>query len=142
MTSRSGAFIRGQGGFGGPPQHRPAVVAARPGARPPGGQGDPAGTGAAVPALRRPQPAARGSQVRARGGFSQPILHGLCTYGVTGRALLRVLCDGDPARFAPMSGRFTRPVLPGEPADDLDLARGGGSDTALFQTAPAPTARW
>ena len=33
------------------------------------------------------------------GGFDRPILHGLCTYGFTGRALLHALCDGDPARF-------------------------------------------
>ncbi|MCU0310805.1 MAG: enoyl-CoA hydratase [Acidimicrobiales bacterium] len=50
----------------------------------------------------------------ARGGFDRPILHGLCTYGFTGRALLHRLCDGDPARFAAMSGRFASPVFPGE----------------------------
>ena len=32
-------------------------------------------------------------------GFPKPILHGLCTYGVTGRALLHTLCGSDPARF-------------------------------------------
>ena len=69
----------------------------------------------------------------ARGGFSQPILHGLCTYGVTGRALLRVLCDSDPARFRSMSGRFSLPVLPGEPLTVL-VWRQDGSDTTLFQT--------
>ncbi len=50
----------------------------------------------------------------AMGGFDRPILHGLCTYGFTGRALLHALCDGDPARFAHIEGRFTSPVLPGE----------------------------
>ena len=35
----------------------------------------------------------------AMGGFDRPILHGLCTYGFTGRALLHALCGGDPARF-------------------------------------------
>ncbi len=69
----------------------------------------------------------------ARGGFSQPILHGLCTYGVTGRALLHVLCNSDPARFRSMSGRFSRPVLPGEPLT-VSVWRQDGSDTALFQT--------
>ena len=72
----------------------------------------------------------------ARGGFSQPILHGLCTYGVTGRALLHVLCDSDPARFRSMSGRFSRPVLPGEPLT-VSVWRQDGSDTALFQTTKA-----
>ena len=50
----------------------------------------------------------------AMGGFDRPILHGLCTYGFTGRALLHALCDGDPAQFAHIEGRFTSPVLPGE----------------------------
>ncbi len=48
------------------------------------------------------------------GGFPKPILHGLCTYGFTGRALLHSLCDSDPARFLSMEGRFTSPVYPGE----------------------------
>ena len=48
------------------------------------------------------------------GGFDRPLLHGLCTYGFTGRALLASLCDGDPSRFKSMYGRFSKPVLPGE----------------------------
>ncbi|HEY3977209.1 MAG TPA: MaoC/PaaZ C-terminal domain-containing protein, partial [Streptosporangiaceae bacterium] len=36
------------------------------------------------------------------------------TYGFTGRALLHTLCGSNPARFLSMSGRFTRPVLPGD----------------------------
>ncbi len=48
------------------------------------------------------------------GGFDRPILHGLCTYGFTGRALLASLCDGDASRFKSMYGRFSKPVLPGE----------------------------
>ncbi|HSF03419.1 MAG TPA: MaoC/PaaZ C-terminal domain-containing protein, partial [Solirubrobacterales bacterium] len=47
-------------------------------------------------------------------GFPKPILHGLCTYGFTGRALLEGLCAGDPARFRSMEGRFSKPVFPGE----------------------------
>jgi acyl dehydratase len=47
-------------------------------------------------------------------GFPKPILHGLCTYGFVGRALLHGLCGGDPARFASMSARFSAPVFPGE----------------------------
>jgi acyl dehydratase len=50
----------------------------------------------------------------ARGGFSRPILHGLCTFGFTGRALLKTFCDWDPARFKAISGRFSKPVLPGD----------------------------
>jgi acyl dehydratase len=50
----------------------------------------------------------------AMGGFDRPILHGLCTYGFTGRALLHTLCGSDPARFTGMAGRFAKPVFPGE----------------------------
>jgi acyl dehydratase len=47
-------------------------------------------------------------------GFPRPILHGLCTYGVAGHALLRTLCDYDPTRLKRMEGRFSAPVYPGE----------------------------
>ncbi|MBY6410841.1 MaoC family dehydratase N-terminal domain-containing protein [Rhodococcus sp. BP-252] len=50
----------------------------------------------------------------ARAGFRSPILHGLCTYGVTGRVLLHELCGSDPTRLQSMSGRFTKPVFPGQ----------------------------
>jgi acyl dehydratase len=50
----------------------------------------------------------------AIGGFDQPILHGLCTYGFSGRALLHTLCAGDPGRFQHIEGRFSSPVFPGE----------------------------
>jgi acyl dehydratase len=72
----------------------------------------------------------------ARGGFSRPILHGMCTYGYTGRALLHAVCGSDPARFKAMEGRFTRPVIPGDQLT-IDIWSGGGSDgnTAYFRTA-------
>jgi acyl dehydratase len=65
-------------------------------------------------------------------GFPRPILHGLCTYGFTGRALLHALCGGDPARFRSMSGRFSSPVFPGE-ALTVRMWREDGGE-ALFQT--------
>lgn len=66
------------------------------------------------------------------GGFPRPILHGLCTYGFTGRALLRALGDNDPARFHGMEGRFSSPVLPGE-ALTINIWRDGDGQ-AIFQT--------
>ena len=48
------------------------------------------------------------------GGFDTPILHGLCTYGHAGRAILNSVCDGDPARFKTFGARFTGVVFPGE----------------------------
>jgi acyl dehydratase len=69
----------------------------------------------------------------AMGGFDRPILHGLCTYGFTGRALLHTLCDGDPARFHHVEGRFTSPVMPGE-ALTISMWRTGDGE-AVFTTA-------
>ena len=51
---------------------------------------------------------------RWRAGFERPILHGLCTFGTVCHALLRSLCDYDPARFGRMDLRFSSPVFPGE----------------------------
>ncbi len=65
------------------------------------------------------------------GGFDRPILHGLCTYGFTGRALLHTLCDGDPARFKSMKGRFSKPVMPG---DDLLVSLWVDGHECQFQT--------
>lgn len=69
----------------------------------------------------------------AMGGFDRPILHGLCTYGFTGRALLHTLCGSDPARFDHVEGRFTSPVLPGEALTVSMWETGGGE--ALFTTS-------
>jgi len=133
VTSRSGAFIRGEGGFGGergpsdrwlrperPPDHR-VVLPTRP-------------EQALLYRLSGDRnPLHADPKFAARGGFSRPILHGLCTYGVTGRALLHTLCGSDPARFLSMSGRFSRPVLPGDTLVVSIWLQDG--DGALFQTA-------
>jgi acyl dehydratase len=50
----------------------------------------------------------------AAGGFKTPILHGLCTFGAAGRALIKGACGGDPARLKSMQVRFSSPVYPGE----------------------------
>jgi acyl dehydratase len=50
----------------------------------------------------------------ALGGFDRPILHGLSTMGLVGRALIHLCCDGDPYRLTAMRLRFTAPVLPGD----------------------------
>jgi acyl dehydratase len=47
-------------------------------------------------------------------GFPRPVLHGLATFGVAGRALLKAVCGYDPARLTAISGRFSAPVYPGE----------------------------
>jgi acyl dehydratase len=47
-------------------------------------------------------------------GFPRPILHGLCSLGVAGHALLKTVAGYDPGRFKSMRLRFTAPVFPGE----------------------------
>ena len=65
------------------------------------------------------------------GGFPKPILHGLCTYGFTGRALLHQLCDGDPSSFKSMDSRFSSPVYPG---DSLTVQMWVEGDQAIYRT--------
>ena len=67
----------------------------------------------------------------AAAGFDKPILHGLCTYGFTGRALLHALCDSDPDRFGGMGGRFKSPVVPGE---TLEVHSWEEDGRVIFQT--------
>ena len=114
FTSRSSLFIRGEGGWGGDrgPSGR---------AEPPTGDPDHQVTYATRPdqaLLYRlsgdRNPLHADPKFAARAGFEKPILHGLCTYGVTGRALLHTLCGSDPDRFQSMSGRFSKPVIPGD----------------------------
>lgn len=57
-------------------------------------------------------PVAAKTAEKVTGGV--PILHGLCTYGYIGRALLAQECGDDPNRLKVLSGRFSKPVWPGE----------------------------
>jgi acyl dehydratase len=47
-------------------------------------------------------------------GFSRPILHGLCTYGAVGRALIRELCGNNAGSMKRLTVRFAGHVFPGE----------------------------
>jgi acyl dehydratase len=133
FTTTMSAFIRGEGGFGG--ERGPS------GPKNPPPERDPDHEQAYV--TRRDQaliyrlsgdrnPLHSDPTFAAMGGFDRPILHGLCTYGFTGRALLHRLCGGDPSRFRTMEGRFTSPVLPGERLTVRMWDTGAGE--ALFQT--------
>ena len=57
-------------------------------------------------------------------GFPRPILHGLCTYGVTCRAVLQAFTEFDPAPVRSHQARFSAPVFPGETIT-VDLWRDG-----------------
>ncbi|ANW62718.1 3-alpha,7-alpha,12-alpha-trihydroxy-5-beta-cholest-24-enoyl-CoA hydratase [Mycobacterium sp. djl-10] len=47
-------------------------------------------------------------------GFPKPILHGLCTYGMTCKAITDALLDGDAAAVGSYTARFAGVVFPGE----------------------------
>jgi acyl dehydratase len=114
-TNTASAFIRGEGGWGGdrgpsgpqnvPPERDPDHIVTY--------QTSP--DQALIYRLSGDRnPLHADPAFAAMGGFDRPILHGLCTFGFTGRALLHSLCGGDPARFGHVEVRFASPVFPGE----------------------------
>jgi acyl dehydratase len=121
FSSRTALFIRGAGGFGGP--------------RNPEGDDESALASEPLPTREpdevvsystRPDqallyrlsgdrnPLHSDPTFAKRAGFDNPILHGLCTYGFTGRALLHSVCGSDPTRFGAMRARFSKPTMPGD----------------------------
>ena len=114
-TTGSSAFIRGEGGWGG--ERGPSGPQNVPPDRAP----DHSTTYVTSPdqaLLYRlngdRNPLHSDPSFAAMGGFDRPILHGLCSYGFTGRALLHALCGGESANFKHIEGRFASPVIPGE----------------------------
>lgn len=114
LTSRTSAFLRGQGGFGG---ERGPVT------------GAPAPDRAPDHVLRSPtlpqqaliyrlsgdkNPLHADPEFAALGGFDRPILHGLCTYGVVCKAVVDRVLGGDVARVGRYMSRFAGSVFPGE----------------------------
>lgn len=59
-----------------------------------------------------------------RAGFPRPILHGMCTYGITCRGVLQTYADYDPSAFKQHAVRFSSPVYPGETVS-MDLWKDG-----------------
>ncbi len=131
-TNTMSAFIRGEGGWGGdrgpsgprnvPPERDPDHVVSY-------------ATRTDQALLYRlngdRNPLHTDPKFAARAGFPKPILHGLCTYGFTGRALLHAVCGSDPTRFKAVEGRFSHPVMPG---DTLDVRIWVDGNEAIFQT--------
>jgi len=80
-------------------------------------------------------------------GFAQgPILHGLCTYGFAGRAILKHACGGDPARLVSFAVQFRKPVWPGDTilTQGWDLGDGKWAISASVKERPDPvlTSAW
>jgi acyl dehydratase len=114
-TMTSVAMLRGDGGFGGnpgpqPPPHRLPETAPKMSV-----DLETHHNSALIYRLSGDRnPLHADPKAAAAGGFKMPILHGLCTFGVAGRALIRACCGGDPARLRSMQVRFSAPVFPGE----------------------------
>ena len=53
-------------------------------------------------------------EVAKQAGFERPILHGLCTYGITARLALKHLAGDDPSRLQAFEARFSEVVMPGD----------------------------
>jgi len=133
FRTRMSAFIRGEGGFGG--ERGPSGPRNQPPTRAPDRE---------ISYPTRPDqallyrlsgdrnPLHSDPEFAKLAGFESPILHGLCSYGFTGRALLHGLCGGDPARFRSMEARFSKPVFPG---DALTVSIWREGDEAIFRTA-------
>jgi acyl dehydratase len=134
FTTRFAAFIRGEGGFG---ESRGPEIADPP------KMPDKAPDHEVTYATRADQaliyrlngdrnPLHSDPTIAKFAGFDRPILHGLCTYGFTGRALLHELCGSDVAKFKSMDVRFSKPVMPG---DTLTVKMwDDGAGKAVFQT--------
>jgi len=125
LTITGSMFARGDGGFGGPSE----------------GQPEPHLTPTRAPDMSvdiptRPDqaliyrmsgdrnPLHCDPAVAKMAGFPRPILHGMCTYGVTCRAVLQTYAGYDPTRFKSHQARFSSPVFPGETIS-VDLWKDG-----------------
>ncbi|MGO9360722.1 MAG: MaoC/PaaZ C-terminal domain-containing protein [Xanthobacteraceae bacterium] len=124
-TIVSSAFARGDGGFGGPSEGQPAphAVPSRAPDR-------------SVDITTRPDqaliyrlcgdrnPLHSDPEFARQAGFPRPILHGMCTYGLTCRAVLQTYADYDAGAFRRHAVRFSAPVFPGETVT-VDLWKDG-----------------
>jgi acyl dehydratase len=59
-------------------------------------------------------------------GFERPILHGLCSFGYMGRAVLKGACGNDVKRIKEIKARFSNVVFPGETLTTEGWDVGGG----------------
>src|SRR6201999_4518341 len=113
-TQHRSIFARGEGGFGG--ERAPSTSSEPPQRAPDFELSIPVSPQQAL--LYRMcgdrNPLHSDPDFAAAAGFPRPILHGLCTYGMTCKALVGNLLDGDAARVASYGARFAGVVFPGE----------------------------
>ncbi|MCI5074192.1 MaoC family dehydratase [Oricola sp.] len=114
-TRTSTSFLRGDGGCGAPARKQP-VPHAVPDRKPDESYVmDTRPEAALIYRLSGDwNPIHADPQKAKKAGFDRPILHGLCTYGMIGRALIATACGKDVSRLRAFGGRFSAPGYPGE----------------------------
>ncbi|MEK6606182.1 MAG: MaoC/PaaZ C-terminal domain-containing protein [Myxococcota bacterium] len=108
-------FYRGEGGFGG--SRGPETQGGVPPAREPDfcAEQKTRATQALTYRLSGDlNPVHANPQIAQLAGFPRTILHGLCTMGFAGRAVVKHACGGDPARLRSLEVRFSKIVFPGD----------------------------
>jgi acyl dehydratase len=108
-------FVRGEGGFGG--ERGPEAVKADPPDRAPDFEITEATTREQALLYRLSgdlNPLHADPNMAKFGGFDRPILHGLCTFGHAGRAILKGACGGDATKLKSFGARFSGVVFPGD----------------------------
>lgn len=113
-TTKRSIFARGEGGFGG--ERGPSTSSATP-EREPDHRLD-------IPVLPQQallyrmcgdrNPLHSDPEFASAAGFPRPILHGLCTYGMTCKALVDALLKADVGLLGSYGARFAGVVFPGE----------------------------
>ena len=117
FTTHSSLYIRGAGGYGGRSKtHFPSPPVSIPNRAPDSvvNEAIPESQAALYRLSGDKNPLHIDYDFAALGGFSQPILHGLCSYGYAVRHVIRTYCDNDPSRLTGFKARFTKPVIPGQ----------------------------
>ena len=113
-TQKRSIFARGEGGFGG--ERGPSTSSEPPQRAPDFELSIPVSPQQAL--LYRMcgdrNPLHSDPDFAAAAGFPRPILHGLCTYGMTCKAMVDALLDGDTSRVGSYGARFAGVVFPGE----------------------------
>lgn len=113
-TQKRSIFARGEGGFGG--DRGPSNQSAVPDRAPDLELSVPTAPSQAL--LYRMcgdrNPLHSDPDFAAAAGFPRPILHGLCTYGMTCKALVDTLLDGDVGQLKSFGARMAGVVFPGE----------------------------
>lgn len=114
FTNTSGIFIRGSGGFGG--ERGPEAGNAAPERGPDRSvEMQTLDIQAAIYRLSGDRNPLHIDPAFAKmAGYDRPILHGLCSFGHVGRAVLAEYAGNDPERLTAMSVRFSGVVYPGD----------------------------